>query len=384
VLRLPEDLAIKVKNLIHDDDFINSDSSVIDVKPIDNGTGIIDSYKFKFDDKEYPSLLTNLPTVVETHKTFDRKIFIKSGEVGQVLHVFNNEKEKLIAYSKLCKSPHGDSFPHGLTPPTYDIVNRKFESTRPKVAFPPVYVEEVVADINMPWEKSWGRGGIDEGEEQVQDDKELKELIYEDVVEFEDWMVDSDNPYGISLSIDGKDWSSRDAQIFLEHPEILLIEAEIDEDKNREEEERVLFKLKEGEESETVNTTSLVVESLGNSISKNSQVIKINNNSIDKSSLIIEEWEIDVSKSNNNPEDEEIEDEEDDYEAVKSGEDSDSEGDDMFNTEFNAAIESRNVSFAKPQVNDEKKEKEEEDEEEEEEDNNDEECDEDEDWMNDI
>lgn len=387
ILRLPEDLAIKVKNLINQD--VNSDSSGIEIQPIDNGTGIIDSYVFKFDDREYPSLLINLPTIVETHKTFDKKIFIKSGEIGQVLHVFNNEKEKLIAYSKLCKSPHGDSFPHGLTPPTYDIVHRRFESTRPKVSFPPVYVEEVVADINMPWEKSWGRGGFDESEDQVQDDKELKELIYEDVVDFEEWMVDSDNPYGISLSIDGKDWKSPDAQLFLEHPEILLIEAEIDEDKSREEEEKVRQKLKEEEESATANTSSLIVESLVDSTSKNSFTIKINNkSSTETKSLNIEEMELDVSKSNNNPEeDEEIEDEEDDYEEVEGGEDSDSDGsDDMFSSEFDAAIESRNESslLSKTQVNDESNEREE-DEDNDDEEGDEEEEDEDEvDWMKDI
>lgn len=30
--------------------------------------------------------LMNLPTIVETHKTFDNKIFLKSGDIGQVQH----------------------------------------------------------------------------------------------------------------------------------------------------------------------------------------------------------------------------------------------------------------------------------------------------------
>jgi TATA-binding protein-associated factor Taf7 len=41
-----------------------------------------DKYLFIFQNETYFGLLANLPTNVETHKTFDKKIFIKTGDIG--------------------------------------------------------------------------------------------------------------------------------------------------------------------------------------------------------------------------------------------------------------------------------------------------------------
>lgn len=42
-----------------------------------------DDYLFEFNDEEYPALLGNNPTFIETHKTFDNKVLYKAGDIGK-------------------------------------------------------------------------------------------------------------------------------------------------------------------------------------------------------------------------------------------------------------------------------------------------------------
>ena len=127
ILRLPEDLADRVRKLISDVQQ-SEKSGVIDIQQQESQPS--DKYIFIFQNENYYALLANLPTNVETHKTFDKKIFIKTGDIGQILIVFKTERERDIALSRNCKTVNGDYYPSGLTPPTVDIVRRKFELTR--------------------------------------------------------------------------------------------------------------------------------------------------------------------------------------------------------------------------------------------------------------
>lgn len=132
ILRLPEDLAERVRKLLSDTQQTSEKPGVIDIQPQESQPS--DKYIFMFQNEKYFALLTNLPTNVETHKTFDKKIFIKTGDIGQILVVFKTEKERDYAHSRICKTPNGEYYPSGLTPPTVDIVRRKFDLTR-KVRF---------------------------------------------------------------------------------------------------------------------------------------------------------------------------------------------------------------------------------------------------------
>jgi len=119
--------------------------------------------------------LMNLPTIVETHKTFDNKIFLKSGDIGQVLlttigtlfaksscgrflmvffcpqrqvlQVFETEQERDFMRSQICKTLHGDYMPSGITPPTADIVRRRFEPTRKNETYLPYRIRSVIEEI---------------------------------------------------------------------------------------------------------------------------------------------------------------------------------------------------------------------------------------------
>jgi len=171
----------------------------------------------------YPALLVDIPTLCETQKTLDKKIFVKASDVGQMLLVFHTDGEREVALSSVRKTPQGSEYyPHGLTPPTFDIVHRRFEKTHISSAsttsFQPLQVKEVIKEICEVWETK-------------DDEKVAKEWIEEEVVEFEDWMASAEHPSGVTLQIRGKNWTDADSGFVLEHPEILLSNRE--EDINR-------------------------------------------------------------------------------------------------------------------------------------------------------
>ena len=51
-------------------------------------------FRCKIDDLDLPARLVNLPTIVETHNTWDRETYVKCGDVGQILLVFKDEASR--------------------------------------------------------------------------------------------------------------------------------------------------------------------------------------------------------------------------------------------------------------------------------------------------
>lgn len=200
-----------------DDD--DNDSIEATVRPVDESNPSND-FIWCMDGKEYPALLMNLPTVVESHKTFDNKTFLKSGDIGQMLQVFHTNEEKDVMRNKIHKHTlYGEYMPSGLTPPTIDIVKRKFELTRKNdhSAFLPYRIRQVHDDINnfgMQTSSSSGNQGRNSSVAQNHasvltslkesyaryllsrpDRKDVEapvvsESVLEEVVDFEEWMID--------------------------------------------------------------------------------------------------------------------------------------------------------------------------------------------------
>ena len=162
-----------------------------------------------------------MPTIIETHKTFDKKTFFKSGDIGEALLVFLTEKDREIARSKNVKTLAGEYYANGLTGASYDIVNKRFLKTQQnsKIIEDTSYIREVMEDIAVGWELT-------------EDGKEVREFIEEEVVDFEDWMATPDDPYGISVVLKGKDvWNKPEAKVVLENPQILAVSVEQEEEK---------------------------------------------------------------------------------------------------------------------------------------------------------
>uniref|UniRef100_A0A7S3M8N5 TAFII55 protein conserved region domain-containing protein n=1 Tax=Spumella elongata TaxID=89044 RepID=A0A7S3M8N5_9STRA len=213
--------------------------------------------------KEYPALLMNLPTIVETHKTFDNKIFLKSGDIGQVLQVFETAAERDVMRGQICKTINGDYMPSGLTPPTADIVKRRFELTRKNDSYLPYRIRSVIDEIGH-FGNGTGRLVNPVTGEPVQDVQTttavevMSETVVEEVVDFEEWMVDPVTQScrtGVSLTLHGSQLGNlKDLQLasnngtsssstaaatvgsnyqlmlLLQHPEILVTEEEREED----------------------------------------------------------------------------------------------------------------------------------------------------------
>lgn len=71
---------------------------------------------FTFDDTVLPASLKDLPTIVESYKTYDDINLVKSGDIGQVILVGGKQGASTKAR-------------HGLTPPMRDAARRMFEYT---------------------------------------------------------------------------------------------------------------------------------------------------------------------------------------------------------------------------------------------------------------
>ena len=68
-----------------------------------------------------------MPTIIETHKTFDRKTFYKSGDIGQMLQVFDNTQQREQAKLKYTKFRNGETYyTSGITSATKDIIKNRF------------------------------------------------------------------------------------------------------------------------------------------------------------------------------------------------------------------------------------------------------------------
>ncbi|RHY24186.1 hypothetical protein DYB25_013568 [Aphanomyces astaci] len=94
------------------------------------------NFKFRIDDTELPATLCQLPCIVETHKTYDEKLFYKSGDIGQILLVHDTPEEQML-YETVTE------LPGGITPPTTNIVKRKYAKTRKSPIFPKADVARV-------------------------------------------------------------------------------------------------------------------------------------------------------------------------------------------------------------------------------------------------
>lgn len=291
---------------------------IIDVQPqntdVDSASGAAipsNKYIFHFQGEKYFAMLANLPTIVETHKTFDKKVFVKVGDIGQVLIVYLTERDRDAALSKIqgkfsapgsaaTAASQGNeatsigavsaavalerereaigagTLGSGLTPPTQDIVKSKFELTRKTEGYPPHIIRTVLDDVRRPLmplnllqsplhlqkEASKLRVGTgaadgrigdkedDEEDMEAERDKRVSEVVYEEVVPFEDWMVSEAEPGGVSGVLWSRDWSERDyptgfnSGVFLEHPEILITEVDVEEDKDRDDYTRALAELR--------------------------------------------------------------------------------------------------------------------------------------------
>ncbi|OBZ87750.1 Transcription initiation factor TFIID subunit 7 [Choanephora cucurbitarum] len=98
---------------------------------------------FVFDGKQYDAQIVDLPTIIESQKTYDSKQFYKVADISQMLLVDPaSGSEPFIPHGNARLDTDPNSFPHGLTPPLKHVRQRRFRKKLSKRA-----IEEVEREV---------------------------------------------------------------------------------------------------------------------------------------------------------------------------------------------------------------------------------------------
>ncbi|XWW92586.1 hypothetical protein V2A60_000511 [Cordyceps javanica] len=107
----------------------------------------------------FAAVMVDLPTITESMKTWDKKSFLKSADVCQMLLVFQPVKTEEEAKKAPLPSmiDTGYKWPHGLTPPMHDCVNRRFAKTisRKEIEDKEQEVERLLGEDAMADRTAW-------------------------------------------------------------------------------------------------------------------------------------------------------------------------------------------------------------------------------------
>ncbi|KAL3828876.1 hypothetical protein ACJIZ3_017678 [Penstemon smallii] len=111
ILRVPPSVAERIERLLNEAPSSSEDKSLDLIFSEDGRTGT-----FAIGDDRFSASLLDLPTVVESYKTYDDNVLIKTSDIGQMIMV----KEEGDGV------PEAVEYRHGLTPPMRDARRRRF------------------------------------------------------------------------------------------------------------------------------------------------------------------------------------------------------------------------------------------------------------------
>lgn len=129
ILRVPPSIAERIDRLLSENGSSSEDKS-LDLSFSDDGK----SGTFVLGNESFPASLLDLPCVLESYKTYDDSVLIKTADIGQMILV-REEGEP---------APEDVEFRHGLTPPTRDARRRRF---RREPDLNPELVQRVEKDL---------------------------------------------------------------------------------------------------------------------------------------------------------------------------------------------------------------------------------------------
>ncbi|KAK4482941.1 hypothetical protein RD792_010114 [Penstemon davidsonii] len=111
ILRVPPSVAERIERLLNEAPSSSEDKSLDLIFSEDGRTGT-----FAIGDDRFSASLLDLPTVVESYKTYDDNVLIKTSDIGQMIMV--KEEDDGV--------PEAVEYRHGLTPPMRDARRRRF------------------------------------------------------------------------------------------------------------------------------------------------------------------------------------------------------------------------------------------------------------------
>ncbi|KAF8398575.1 hypothetical protein HHK36_017506 [Tetracentron sinense] len=129
VLRVPPSVAERIDRLLSEN-ASSSDDKSLDLSFTDDGR----SGMFVIGNDHFPASLVDLPCIVESYKTYDDNVLIKTADIGQMIMV-REEGDT---------APDVVEYRHGLTPPMRDARRRRF---RREPDLNPELVQRVEKDL---------------------------------------------------------------------------------------------------------------------------------------------------------------------------------------------------------------------------------------------
>ena len=225
VLRLPLDLADMVSNHLNNTNPLSnpniaasspSSSSLVLTAEVHVENLKKNYFYLSLNDKNFPAMLVDLPTKLETHKLFENSKLFKSTDIGQMLQVFKTLEERDECRKKIYKFVNKGfkCSSSGISPPMKHVVNKKWLPTRSHGPYSKLKTAYVMEEIRTT-------------QTGLQSDRDVV-TIEEEVVDFEDWMVGGTTikggrvvPVGVHITITSEAGSDiENHSLLLEHPEI--------------------------------------------------------------------------------------------------------------------------------------------------------------------
>lgn len=133
IMRLPEEPAKALKNVLSTGENLKNRLTIQMESDMRHG-------EIRFDHWLLHGKIVDLPTVVESHKTIDRKSVYKSADICQIMICKDEIEPATTEEESPTKNKKKDPFkvdkkflwPHGITPPTKNIRKRRFRKTLKK------------------------------------------------------------------------------------------------------------------------------------------------------------------------------------------------------------------------------------------------------------
>ncbi|CAK7264575.1 hypothetical protein SEPCBS119000_001066 [Sporothrix epigloea] len=132
--------------------------------------------------RHYVGVLVDLPTITESMKTWDKRNFMKSADICQMLLVFapvaDEAEAKTVPLPAMVSKDY--RWPHGLTPPMHDCIHRRFrkrlskKEIKDKEAELQRLLNEDRAAVESKWEL-FDDGPAHAGEDDREEDVEMGE-----------------------------------------------------------------------------------------------------------------------------------------------------------------------------------------------------------------
>ena len=247
ILRLPSQPAAALKSVVASGVLNLKDRLSIQLESdMKHGT-------VRFDNWILPAKIVDLPCVIESHKTLDKKNFYKTADICQIMictedqDEFNKDNDKKILDDKrLDGKDRRFIYPHGITPPLKNVRKKRFRKTLKKKT---VDVPEIEKEVKRLFRQ----------------DNEAISVRYE-VVDADDEKADSIKPINSNVPSPGNlmNTNSQSMDQYLVEHDLFgqVLSSSDDEDDTRANESddlsRMSMGLNKGDESNIANSSSAI------------------------------------------------------------------------------------------------------------------------------